>query len=178
VCSSDLVAPFAWDEVEAHGSKIAAFWRRAERFGLRHGYTIPLNGPRGQRAAFGLSGTTEPIPIEGRRERFGRSWSFAVSLLEDMLREYEPREVTGEQRLTSQQKQALSMIALGLSIRDIAARLELHPRTVEYHLHGALERLGAATREQAIVRALLSGEIESLQYPDELRDWCVRSDGQ
>jgi DNA-binding CsgD family transcriptional regulator len=165
--------PFAWDELHpGGGARVAAFWKRAEHYALRHGYTIPLHGPRGQRAAFALSGLRQPLPQDQREDRFARAWMFSVHLLEDMLREYERQEhIPADGRLTPQQKEALALVAQGLSVRAIADALARHPRTVEYHLHGALRRLGATSREQAIVRAMLVGEIETAQLPNKLRDW-------
>lgn len=165
------VRPFAWDELHGQGgARAAAFWKQAQRHRLSHGYTIPLHGARGQRAAFALSGTDTPLPAEGRSDRFARAWSFAVDLFDEMQRQYE-RPVPADRCLTRQQREALSLVARGLSVRAIADTLARHPRTVEYHLHGALQRLGTASREQAIVHALLGGEIEVTRLPRKLRDW-------
>lgn len=166
------ITPFAWDELHSTGGKrAAAFWKRAERHGLLHGYTVPLHGLRGQRAAFGLGGA-HALPRHGRSERFSRAWTFAMALFEDVLLAYEhaPRRPP-HGRLTRLQREALALVAQGQSVRGIAQVLSRHPRTVEYHLQGALQRLGAATREQAIVRALLGGEIEVTPLPNKLQDW-------
>lgn len=168
------IIPFAWDELPVNASKVRTFWKRAARFGLRHGYTVPVHGPRGQHAALCLSGTDEPLPIEGREERFERTWSFTIRLLHDVFGTYLQQDTATVKPLTPKQRAALSMIARGFSIREIGDLLGLHPRTVEYHLAGALKRLGATTREQAIVRALLTGDIEEFNYPGHLRDWCLR----
>lgn len=170
------IQPFAWDELDDAGDPhTATFWKHAARHGLRHGYTVPLHGPCGQRAAFALSGIDQALPAEERDPRFARAWRFAVDLFAQMLREYEsPARVDTGQRLTAQQRQTLSLVARGLSVRAIAGALARHPRTVEYHLHGALQRLGTGSREQAIVRALLASEIEVTQLPHKLRDWYRR----
>lgn len=168
------INPFAWDELPVVGSKLKTFWNRAARFGLRHGYTVPVHGPRGQHAAFALSGTDGPLPVEKRKERFERAWSFTIDLALEVFGTYLQEDASIVKPLLPKQRAALSLIARGYCIREISELLCLHARTVEYHLREALKRLGATTREQAIVRALLNGDIEELSYPGQLRDWCLR----
>ena len=168
------IRPFAWDELPVVGSRLTTFWNRATRFGLRHGYTVPIHGPRGQHAAFALSGTDGPLPLECRKERFERAWSFTIELVEEVFGTYLQQDASIVKPLLPKQRAALSLIARGYSIREISDLLCLHARTVEYHLREAIKRLGATTREQAIVRALLNGDIEELSYPGRLRDWCLR----
>ncbi|MCC2657831.1 MAG: Transcriptional activator protein vanR [Panacagrimonas sp.] len=168
------IKPFAWDELPVVGNRLKTFWNRAARFGLRHGYTIPIHGPRGQHAAFVLSGTDVPLAQECRQQRFERAWSFTNALVDEVFGTYLQQDASIVKPLIPKQRQALSLIARGYSIREIGKALGLHSRTVEYHLRGALERLGATTREQGIVRALLNGDIEELSYPGRLRDWCLR----
>lgn len=169
------ITPFAWDELESNTPKLRSFWHRAGSFGLRHGYTVPVHGPRGQHATLCLTGIDHPLPLEGRKELFERTWSFTVRLVEEIFGTYMQHDgATSSVPLTRKQREALTMIAHGRSIREIGEMLGLHARTVEYHLSSAISRLGASSREQAIVRALLSGDIEELSYPGSLRDWCLR----
>lgn len=169
------ISPFAWDELAVEGNKEKTFWRHASRFGLRYGYTVPVHGPRGQHAAIGVSGIDRPLQSIAKGALFERAWSFTVKLLEDIFGTYLQHDGgTSALPLTPKQRDALTLIAQGRSIRDIGENLGLHARTVEYHLSSAMRRLGAASREQAIVRALLSGDIEELSYPGRLRDWCLR----
>lgn len=170
------ISPFAWDELPINGSKVRTFWNRAARFGLRHGYTVPVHGPRGQHAVLGLSGSDSPLPLECRQERFARTWTFGVQLLEEVFGAYLQQDTASDKPLMPKQRGALSLIARGFSIREISELLGLHSRTVEYHLRGAMKRLGATTREQAIVRALLTGDIDEVSYPGRLRDWCWKPD--
>jgi DNA-binding NarL/FixJ family response regulator len=115
--------------------------------------------------------------MEHRKERFERTWSFAIQLLGEVFGAYLQQDAATIKPLMPKQRNALSLIARGYSIREIAKALRLHPRTVEYHLRGALERLGAATREQAIVRALFTGDIDEVSYPGRLCDWCWEPGG-
>lgn len=169
------IKPFAWDEIQEAGTRDKVFWKQAARFGLQYGYTVPVHGPRGQHAVIGLGGIDHPLTASAKKLVFEHSWSFTVELLDEIFGTYLRHEGGPTATpLSSKQRDALSLISQGWSIRDIAKKLGLHSRTVEYHLGGAMRKLGAATREQAIVRALLGGDIEDLKYPGELRDWCLR----
>jgi DNA-binding CsgD family transcriptional regulator len=48
--------------------------------------------------------------------------------------------------LTPQERQVVRLAVAGVSNRDIAARLFLSPRTVEYHLYKAYPKLGVRSR--------------------------------
>ena len=49
--------------------------------------------------------------------------------------------------LTDREREIVSLIGLGLSNRDIAARLTISVRTVENHIHNAMAKTGTASRE-------------------------------
>jgi DNA-binding CsgD family transcriptional regulator len=56
--------------------------------------------------------------------------------------------------LTCRQADVLALLLEGLTTREIAAHLQLSPRTVEKHLDGLYATLGVRTRSQAILAAL------------------------
>jgi DNA-binding NarL/FixJ family response regulator len=58
-----------------------------------------------------------------------------------------------EIRLTSRETQILGLIDLGLSNKEIAARLQLSLSTVKNHTHNLLEKLGVSRRSEAGARA-------------------------
>jgi DNA-binding NarL/FixJ family response regulator len=61
--------------------------------------------------------------------------------------------------LTGREATVLSLLAEGLTYDEIGRRLGISPETVRTHLQKACERLGAATRTQAVAMALRLGLI-------------------
>jgi len=62
--------------------------------------------------------------------------------------------------VSSREAEILSMLAQGLTGEEIAKRLVLSPETVRTHIRNAMEKLGARTRTEAVVKAL---ELEEIQ---------------
>ena len=59
--------------------------------------------------------------------------------------------------LTPRQHSILSLIAKGLTNKEVASHLNLSPRTIEMHVALALERLNCRTRSEAVSRAISQG---------------------
>ncbi|SDH79953.1 helix-turn-helix domain-containing protein [Roseospirillum parvum] len=63
-------------------------------------------------------------------------------------------------RLTPRERQCLSLLGQGLLNKAIAHELGIARVTVDVHIASARRRLGARTREQALVKALRLDLIE------------------
>lgn len=74
-------------------------------------------------------------------------------LLQDLDRQASP--VTFE--LTRRQKQVLPLLAEGLGLKEVGARLGISVKTVEFHKYGLMERLGARTSAELVRYALVLG---------------------
>jgi DNA-binding NarL/FixJ family response regulator len=59
--------------------------------------------------------------------------------------------------LTPRQRSILSLIAKGLTNKEIASHLNLSARTIEMHVALALERLNCRTRSEGVSRAFSQG---------------------
>ncbi len=59
--------------------------------------------------------------------------------------------------LTERQAEVLQLLAEGVTNTDIADRLFVSPRTVEHHVSAVMTKLDAASREEAVSRALDDG---------------------
>jgi DNA-binding NarL/FixJ family response regulator len=64
------------------------------------------------------------------------------------------REVAGAKAtLTDRELEILEFLALGLTVKQVATRLGLSPRTVDTHIAKLYRKLGVRNRVQAISRA-------------------------
>ena len=64
------------------------------------------------------------------------------------------RTETDEIRLTGREREVLILLAQGLQLDEIAARLGIGSETVRTHVRKAGERLGAANRTHAVAIAI------------------------
>ncbi len=63
------------------------------------------------------------------------------------------------EQLTDRELEVLGYVASGYRNREIAERLNVTVKTVEYHLSNILGRLGARSRTEAVVRAWQVGML-------------------
>jgi DNA-binding NarL/FixJ family response regulator len=63
-------------------------------------------------------------------------------------------------KLNTREVEVLTLVARGQTSAQIAKKLGMVKRTVDFHLDNARIKLGAATRTQAVVRAVAGGLIE------------------
>ena len=85
----------------------------------------------------------------------------APSIAGKVLRRFIPSDggsrPDDDHRLTVRQKEVLLLAARGLPNKAIADRLSLSPRTVQIHLTHIFDRLGVASRTEAVVHCLKQG---------------------
>jgi DNA-binding NarL/FixJ family response regulator len=84
-----------------------------------------------------------------------------TGLAEAMLR----RMSSGAPRLSDRERQVLDLLADGLGVSGIAARLYLSESTAKSHIGRIYDKLGAANRAQALVAAMRLGLITSVTPP-------------
>lgn len=65
-----------------------------------------------------------------------------------------------QEALTPRELQVLRLLAEGVGNREIAERLGVSEHTVKFHLSAIFGKLGAATRTDAVRRALRAGLID------------------
>ena len=71
----------------------------------------------------------------------------------------------GAPRLSDRERQVLELLAEGLGVSAIAARLYLSESTAKSHIGRIYDKLGAANRAQALVTAMRLGLISSATPP-------------
>lgn len=73
----------------------------------------------------------------------------------------------GANPLSKREQEILTLVARGLTNQEIARELVLSPNTVKVHLRNIFEKLGVASRTEAIVRAAQGGWIEVAGLDEE-----------
>ncbi|MEY4580492.1 MAG: hypothetical protein RL701_5195, partial [Pseudomonadota bacterium] len=63
--------------------------------------------------------------------------------------------------LTQREHEVLEALALGLSNRAIAERLDVSVHTVKFHVNGILAKLAVDTRAGAVAKALRTGLVST-----------------
>lgn len=76
------------------------------------------------------------------------------------MKEGQERDEDPVAALTPRQREVLQLLAEGRSAKEIAARLEISARTVEYHKYQMMEALGIQTNAELIHFAIKHGLIE------------------
>jgi two-component system nitrate/nitrite response regulator NarL len=62
-------------------------------------------------------------------------------------------------RLTSREREVLTLVSTGISNKGIARQLHVSPNTVKFHIAAILDKLDASTRAEAVAAALRNGEL-------------------
>lgn len=72
--------------------------------------------------------------------------------------------------LSEREREVLRIAGSGLSNKDIALRLQISARTVQVHLAHIFEKLGVASRTEAVILGLKRGwfSLDDLEMPDDV----------
>jgi DNA-binding CsgD family transcriptional regulator len=154
--------PIDWMTVERHTPQAGHFFAEAERYGVgRHGFTLPIRGPFGERALFTI--TTNATDEHWHRWRFAHLKEFRL------LADYFPdramrlsglRQTHVMLPLSPRERQCLEGLLRGQTPGQLAADLGLSTSAVHAYLRKAREKLKCATLEQAVAKAIRFDIIE------------------
>ncbi|AMN47861.1 hypothetical protein ACG33_12275 [Steroidobacter denitrificans] len=169
--------PFFWDSrefrigVRPRQRKMLA---EARRFGIAHGYTIPIHSPR---SPLPLRASCSVIPDTSSIHRHSY---FAVQLMAGHLFECAARlrnlnrPAVETPQLSRRQRECLELVGQGKSDWEIAMILGISAHTVHTYITAAMRRFQVSTRQQALVCALAWHQIS---FGDVLRARPVADDG-
>ena len=154
--------PFFWDaafRAEPVTKSQRALLAEAAGFGLAHGYTAPLH-------LSWLPGTLRAScsVIPDSRRIDPRSYptldALAMYVYFYLSRKRAPWRAAMPSDLTQRERQCLTLAALGKHDWEIGHILKLKETSVHTHVERAKRRFGVPTRMQAVILALISGDID------------------
>lgn len=165
----DSAIPAAWDQTNARGrgARSDAFLDDALRHGIASGVCFASPGPRASRALIALhSGVARSDTL--RRQAIARNLPdivlFGHCFHELFLRpaiEFASRARAAMVPFSKRERACLELAAHGLTTGDIAGRLDISSRTVQFHFDSIRSKLGASNRQQAIALAVHSGIVRA-----------------
>jgi DNA-binding CsgD family transcriptional regulator len=131
--------------------------REASEFGINAGFssTERLVGPDGV-AGWNIGSSLSRTEVDALRAEREHMLRLAARHVHDMLAS---ARTAASPRLSPREIQCLSFLAQGQRTKDIARLLALSPGTVELYIRNAREKLGGATREQAVAIAAAQGVL-------------------
>jgi DNA-binding CsgD family transcriptional regulator len=155
------LTPFFWDADEFRAELTAPqleIMEEARRFGIEHGYTVPIHAPRSP-GAYRASCSVVPDSAVVAAESYFAVQLMSCYMYSALSREAEAKPGAAPRGLTRRERQCLELAAQGKSDWVAGRILGISERTVHNHIEHAKRRLGVATRVQAIVHALVSRQI-------------------
>jgi DNA-binding CsgD family transcriptional regulator len=153
---------FSWSDALA-GVKLnraqQAFFHECHGLQVRNGIVIPLHGPDSRCDIFSLSRRTDEAP-DAKRLRLTyavavQTWCRFLELSGTGLR----IDSQLHSRVTERELEVLRWIKAGKTNQEIAEILNIKLKSVEFHVHNVLNKLGAPNRISAVVMALQNGLI-------------------
>jgi LuxR family quorum sensing-dependent transcriptional regulator len=150
--------PFEWTAVSYRSDdnpRVVELMQRAAEFGLKHGYLVPIHGPKGYEGC--VSMTANKLDLSARAKSAIHLMALYAFDRMRCLRDNIPdRKIV----LTAREREVLSWIAAGKSAAQISQALKISKRTVDEHSQTAARKLGAANRTQAVAIAMRDRIIE------------------
>jgi DNA-binding CsgD family transcriptional regulator len=156
IAGSKGFLPIDWMTVDRDTTQAQHFFAEADRYGVgRHGFTVPIRGPLGERALFTL--TTNETDEHWYRWRFTYLKDFR--LLADYFHDRAMRlsglrEAEVMRSLSPREKQCLEGLLRGQTPGQLAAILGISGSAVHANLRTARQKLECSTVEQAIAKAI------------------------
>ncbi len=157
----EVVEPFFWDEVEvAHADPEARrVLNEAGEFGLKQGFTVPI---------LGVEGDLSCVTMGGRRVEHQLRMRAAIHIMSiyahARARALGPTSTgrsvkNGRPNLSEREREVLKWVARGKTDWEIGEILHISKETSFAHVRNCCRKLDTQTRTQAVVRAILLGEI-------------------
>jgi LuxR family transcriptional regulator, activator of conjugal transfer of Ti plasmids len=162
--------PMIWDQASLRGSnpKVDEFLDAGLKYGLGSGVVVGFADVRGHGVMFALN--SAQTTMSAARKNAVSQQMGEIILLAHFFHEIFAAEIiksgstpTGSGApLSSRERQCLSLAAHGQTSQDIAGKLGITERTVEFHFVSIRSKLAAATRQEAVAKAVQAGLVTAV----------------
>jgi len=155
--------PLDWSDVDHESFEARRFFKEADKFGVgRNGITLPIRGLGGERALLSITSNASPSAWKKSRLVYMREFQLVAHFLHDQAVRLAGLRLPGIKRhLSTRERESLQLAARGLAVKQIAAQLELSPTAIRLYLQSARTKLGCASLNQAIAKAISLEMIDS-----------------
>jgi LuxR family quorum-sensing system transcriptional regulator SolR len=148
--------PVIWDESVLHEDMAQEFWEEARAYGLGAGLSFTVHEQPGVTGIFSLA-RDQTLDVNGQdlAALIGRAQIFA-SLLHHAVSRIDLPKLMPQANvpLTAREREVLKWTADGKTAWEVGKILSITERTAIFHLNNVVQKLGAANKTQAVVRAL------------------------
>ena len=159
--------PAMWDQSTERGKDRSTddFLDDAGRFGICSGLAFTLHDVCHHGMMIGFNSRREVIDLDCRQliqRNLGDMLLFGHYFHEMFMRAVVGRGLPSRIKgapLSARERQVLKMVACGITTDDIATKLAISSRTVQFHLDSLRGKLNAANRQEAVALAVKAGFI-------------------
>jgi len=163
----DSALPIVWEYAREYGRspRFDAFLDDSLAHGVGSGVVFGIHGTRNTSVIVALSAATPRIDSERQDaivNALGECLMLGIHFHEIFMRSVVERGISPRSQgapLSAREKECLILSARGQTNRDIAFKLGITERTVQFHFDGIRSKLGAATRHEAVAKAIAHGVI-------------------
>ncbi|SRR6266404_298840 len=151
-----------WTSADNESSQAQPFFEESEGYGVGyHGLSFPIRGPGGERAIFSIISKESSPDWQQMKLLYMREFHLIAHVFHNQVfRLAGQRSSAARYQLSSRESETLQLVASGLAPKRIAAKLRVSPTAVRLYLQSARSKLGCASLNQAIARAINLGLIE------------------
>ncbi|MEZ5954572.1 MAG: LuxR family transcriptional regulator [Hyphomonas sp.] len=153
--------PFHWFDIEDKvklSREQRFFLKEMKQVGLTDGIAVPIFGPMGTMAYFGLGRTNGTLDLSHEDQL---ELQFACQTTHNHYLDLTAEHHNGDPppSLSARETEILNLVALGLSNAAIAERLGITDNTVDTILRRAFKKLGVTNRITAVLKGVGAGLI-------------------
>lgn len=163
----DSAVPLIWDQgnVRGRSAKSDAFLDDALAHGIASGVCFMFHGPHNSHVLVALNSSiphVDEIRMQAITRNLPDILMFGHYFHEIFMRsviEIGTAPKAAGAPLSKRERECLDLAARGLTTDDVAIKLDITARTVQFHFDSIRSKLGAANRQEAIARAYEVGII-------------------